>query len=58
MINLERLRREAKRFKKERGITHTAALDIAARQHGHDTWAALMRALAPQPHTNNKEQAT
>ena len=44
---LERLRLEAKRLKKEKGIQHTRALDEIAAANGWHDWKAVVAALQP-----------
>ncbi len=54
---IERLKKEAKRWKKdsqqraseslgEAGMTHSQALDLVAQREGFPNWAALMKAQA------------
>ena len=45
-MNIEQLKRDAKRLKKQESITHAEALDRIAQQHGFKNWAALMRVAA------------
>jgi hypothetical protein len=41
-LNIERLKREAKRLKGMRNIPHTRALDEVAKTYQYKSWAALM----------------
>lgn len=41
---VENLKREAKKLRKQLGITHSAALDILATRHGYKNWSLLERA--------------
>lgn len=40
--NVEYLKRLAKTVKKEKGITHTEALDLIARERGYQDWKDLI----------------
>ena len=41
---IENLKREAKKLRKQLNITHSAALDILAERHGYKNWSLLERA--------------
>jgi hypothetical protein len=43
LLNLDNLRREAKKLKKASGITHSKALDKIAAGEGYNNWALLMK---------------
>lgn len=43
-MNIEQLKRAAKKVSRAEGMTHTAALDLMARIHGFKDWASLMKA--------------
>ncbi len=38
---LDRLRRRAKKLRKETGVAHHEALDVVAREHGFKDWRHL-----------------
>lgn len=38
------LKRAATRYKKEKGLTHSQALDAVAKEFGYNNWALLMHA--------------
>lgn len=42
--SIERLKREAKRMRKSRGISHNAALDLLAKARGFTNWSQLIKA--------------
>lgn len=42
-MNIERLKREAKKLKKAEGIPHNEALNRLAKTYGYTSWALLMR---------------
>lgn len=42
--SINEMKRQAKRQRKARGITHSAALDEQAAQYGFRNWALLMKA--------------
>lgn len=42
---VENMKRQAKKVKKERGITHTQALDELSRAEGFQNWALLMKTI-------------
>ena len=42
-INIERLKREAKKIHKETGMTHVQALDHLAAKFGFAKWSLLMK---------------
>lgn len=42
---IEQLKRDAKRLKKAKGITHVEALDEIAREKGFSEWSRLMQAF-------------
>lgn len=42
-VQLERLRREAKKLKRELGITHSEALDRIAARYGFANWSQLAK---------------
>ena len=41
-VNLESLKREAKRIRKTEGVTHSMALDKIAKGYGFSSWNLLM----------------
>lgn len=41
-VNIEWLKRQAKKLKKEKAITHTEALELIAKEQGHSSWKQLM----------------
>lgn len=41
-LNVERLKREAKKISKESGVTHSEALDWIAQREGFKNWSLLM----------------
>jgi Glyoxalase superfamily protein len=41
---IERLKREAKKLRKQEGTTHSQALDKLAQQKGYKNWSLLMKA--------------
>lgn len=43
-LNIEWMKREAKRLKKETGLTHMECLDKLAQQHGFAHWKAFLKA--------------
>lgn len=43
LLNVEKLKREARTRKKNNGTTHTLELDVVARQYGYKSWSLLMR---------------
>lgn len=38
------LKRAATRYKKQKGLTHSEALDAVAKEYGYNNWALLMHA--------------
>jgi hypothetical protein len=42
-------KRQAKKLKKERNITHTEALDVIAKENGYSNWIHCCRSLNEQP---------
>lgn len=42
-INIERLKRDAKKIHRETGITHTQALDQLAAKFGFAKWSLLIK---------------
>lgn len=42
-LNIEALKRQAKRMHREKKITHSEALNILAREHGYANWPSLMK---------------
>lgn len=51
-----RLRGDAKQLKKEKGITHSRALDEIAAAHGWRNWTALLAAAQPGAHTQDMKR--
>jgi hypothetical protein len=47
--SLEYIKRQAKKLKKERNITHTQALEILAKENGYSNWKHFQRSLSEQP---------
>jgi len=43
MDKIQKLKRVAKKIKREQGITHSQALDLIAAQFGYLNWALLMK---------------
>jgi hypothetical protein len=43
-LNVDSLRRDAHSLKKSKGIQHTRALDIVAREYGFEKWTDLIAA--------------
>lgn len=41
-LSIERLKRDAKRLKKAKGITHTEALNLVVQEFGFKTWALYL----------------
>lgn len=53
LAQVERLKREARRIKKDRGCTHTEALDIVALKYEYQSWQLLMRhGVLPEPNSS------
>ncbi|MBF0143571.1 MAG: hypothetical protein HQL59_08980 [Magnetococcales bacterium] len=52
--SIQHLKRQAKKISKERGITHSEALDILAREQGYQNWSLLMKNHLP-PHQPSSE---
>jgi len=46
--SLDRLKKQAKKLKKEAGITHCQALHLIAQNHGFNTWLSLRAAYEQQ----------
>lgn len=42
-MNIEQLKREAKRMKRSTGKTHSECLDEIARRYGFQNWSVLMK---------------
>jgi hypothetical protein len=56
LAQIERLKREAKKIKKEQGITHTEALDKVALKYEYHSWQLLMRhGVLPEPNSSEIE---
>ena len=47
-LSLEYFKRQAKKIKKERNITHSEALDVVARKNGYSNWMHCYRSLSEQ----------
>lgn len=46
--SLDRLKKQAKKLKKEAGITHCQALHLIAQNHSYNTWLSLRAAYEQQ----------
>lgn len=53
-LTLEYIKRQAKKIRKERNITHTQALELLAKEYGYSNWKHCLRALTKQPARNVK----
>ncbi|MBN8260961.1 MAG: hypothetical protein J0L59_01395 [Xanthomonadales bacterium] len=49
-ITIDRLKRAAKRIKKDRGIQHAKALDVAAQEHGFSNYVHARRTIERRAH--------
>lgn len=49
-LNADWMRREAKRLKKETGLTHMQCLDRLSKQHGFYNWKAFLAAAQQGTH--------
>jgi hypothetical protein len=47
-LTLDYIRRQAKKIRKERNITHTQALELLAQEYGYSNWKHCLRALSKQ----------
>ena len=47
--SLKGLKRRAKVLKRERGITHTAALELVAREMGYPNYRTALKVLSHEP---------
>lgn len=50
---LEFVKRQAKRLKKENGITHTKALEMIANELGFSNWKKCLQSFRPESTSNS-----
>lgn len=50
---LEFVKRQAKRLKKQNGITHTKALEMIANELGFSNWKACLQSFQPDSMSNS-----